>query len=640
MAVDYSKGLKVNTPIIFLAGLVFIVGSLLTFFLIIKHVFGNYKLEEILPTKENLTMVSSKLDKKAAILYSKYTENMLPEGNTWVADNIDTWESFMKKVKMGYDIITDLDLELGDLKKYGLIILPGAKSVSDRQLIQIKHFLENGGSVFATSGTASFSDEGKWRGWEFFSEVFGLKFTKELEPDEYYSKIHTLRGNLPITAQIPTGYTLNIATWDRPIYAEILDPRTIQVSYWFDFKSELGLVNEQINKSAGIAFGSYGKGRFVWFGFELNSVIGREDALSDENYWTYFDRLFENCINWLNYMPTAFVRDWPEAYDAAAVLIVDANNNPSNLNNFNAILKNNQKKATFIVNEETAKKHASLINNLKSYGEISSYIDIGFMSSMNDTLNQLHSKKLQNYNINKTKKFFKKNYNYDLKSFLPAYGFFNNYTKQGSVKNNIDCIITDSLTDRTVPRLEIWDEKPLITISKTARDDNHIINKYGLVEPEYQRYTYIEDIDRILFGGGLYVCKLHSDIQLKPEYVSVVNDIINYAREKNMWLTSVEEIKKWWMSRGDLEFRYDIRSKRRLALEIFNPTNNPRNNFVVQIHINKQINQIQISSDIINTKIPKYSYNRDNQILYLYIDGLKAGETRNLLIDYENVSLF
>ena len=68
---------------------------------------------------------------------------------------------------------------------------------------------------------------------------------------------------MPITAGIPTGYTLNIATWDRPIYAEIVEPRTTQASFWFDFRREAGLVREQIKKSAGIAFGTYGNGRFV-----------------------------------------------------------------------------------------------------------------------------------------------------------------------------------------------------------------------------------------------------------------------------------------------------------------------------------------------------------------------------------------
>ncbi|KAB2837321.1 MAG: hypothetical protein F9K45_12980, partial [Melioribacteraceae bacterium] len=159
-----------------------LITSVLVFLLVVKNVYGNYEIEEILPTKENLESIAYK--DKAAILYSQYTENMLPEGSTWLSDNIDTWETFLKSIKMDYDIISDQTIELGRHRDYKLIILPGSKSMSDRELIQLKKYLENGGSIFSTSGPATFSDEAKWREWEFFTEVFGLKFTKEIDPEE------------------------------------------------------------------------------------------------------------------------------------------------------------------------------------------------------------------------------------------------------------------------------------------------------------------------------------------------------------------------------------------------------------------------------------------------------------------------
>lgn len=640
MAIDHNiKGLRVNYSILFLTGLFMLVGSILTYLLIIKNIYGNYKIAEILPTKDNLTMVGGNRDKKAAILYSRYTENMLTEGNTWVSDNVDSWENYLKQIKFGYDVIDDRQIETGNIGKYGLLILPGAKSLSDRQLVQIKKYLENGGSVYATSGTASFSDEGKWRGWEFFSEVFGLQFTKELEPEEYLSKIHTLRGNLPITAGIPTGYTLNIATWDRPIYAEILDPRTTQVSFWYDFRNEAGLVMEEINKSAGMAFGTYGKGRFVWMGFELNSVIGREESQKDPNYWNNFAKLFENCVNWLTYMPTAFVRDWPSDYEAASVMVVDVEDQPQNVNYINSLIKDKNYRITYFVSPEVANSNKSLIANLKKHGDVAAVADIGYLASLNDTINQLFSKKQQAMSINYSKKRLEKIAGAKTIAAMPKYGFFNENTKLAFVKYGIDCILTDSLTDRTVPRLEIWDKKSLITIGKTARDDYHVVKKYGLVEPEFQKYTYQEDVDRILFEGGLYIFKLHTQYQLRPEYVTVVNDVVDYMKKKKIWLTSLSEVKKWWKTRGDLEFRYEIRSKRRLALEVYNPHDNVKNDFVVQIYVNKPIKELQISSDIINTVIPKYYYDKQSQIVNLFVKNLKPGETRSLVIDFDNVSL-
>lgn len=641
MAVDYSKGLKVNYPIILLSGLVFVVGSVLTYLLIVKSVFGNYKLSEILPTEENLTMVSAAREHTAAILYSRYTENMLPEGSTWVHDNIDTWESFMKQIKMRYEIIDDQTIELGKLDKYGLLILPGSKSLSDRELINIKKFIEKGGSIFATSGIATFSDEGKWRGWDFFKEVFGMSFTKELEPEEYKSKIHTIRGNLPITAGIPTGYSLNIATWDRPIYAEIRDPRTEQVSFWYDYRSELGLVNDNINKSAGISYGTYGKGRFIWFGFELNSVIGREEARSDENYWTYFSRLVENSVNWLTYLPTAYVNNWPAPYKAAAVFVPVVGKDAQNVKHLNSLLKTKGYPATFFVDPVAAQKDTNIIRSLKSYGEVSTIADIGFPgdNSIEDTTSEMYDKSTQLSNL-KASKFLTDNLSgSSAKGFMPRYGYYNNETKQIMNQAGLSYIVTDSITDRSEPKIEIWNEEPVLIINGTARDDYKIIDEYGLKERSFQSYTYEEDIDRLLFEGGLYVLKIHSDSQMKPENIQVVDDVLTYIRNKNIWLTSLEEINSWWNKRGDIEFRYEARSKRRLALEVSNPAGNETDDFIVQVHINKPVSEIDITSDIINTPIPNYQYDKNTQILYLFIDNLEGGESRTLLIDFENVSL-
>ena len=190
MAVKRKKGMRVNYLIIFLSGLALLVAGILVYLLIIKGVYGKYKIKEILPTEENLGGLISKKGHKTAILFSEYTQNMLPEGSTWLSDNVDTWETFLGNMNLGYDLISDEDIELGDFFNYTLLILPGAKAISDLEIIQIKKYLEHGGSIFATSGTASYSNEAKWRGWDFFTEVYGLKFTKEIDPKEDKFKIH------------------------------------------------------------------------------------------------------------------------------------------------------------------------------------------------------------------------------------------------------------------------------------------------------------------------------------------------------------------------------------------------------------------------------------------------------------------
>lgn len=631
MAVKDFKGLRVNYLIIFLSGLVLLITGILVFLLIVRNIYGSYEIKEILPTKQNLQLLSSEEKSgKAAILYSRYTENMLPSGSTWLKDNVDTWKKFVKGARMDFDIITDQSIELGQHLGYKVVILPGSKSLSDRQIVQLKKYLENGGSLFVSGGPATFSDEGKWRGWEFFTEVFGMKFNREIKPEEFY-KVHTLRGNLPITAEIPTGYALKIATWDRPIYAEVLEPRTTQVSFWYDFRKEAGLVREEISKSAGIAYGNYGKGRFVWYGFELNSVLGVQKD------YIFFEKLFNNSLNWLTYQPTAFIKDWPAPYDGAFLFVPTLRDNIGNIYNVNNLISPNQFPATFFIDTETGIKNPGIVKSLAGKGEIGAIIDIGFIESPEDTINKLFEKETQFSNVGFAKDTLSKIAGREVRSIMPLNGYYDDNTLQAMAAKNIDFLLTDSLTDRSVPEIRIRNNKSLMIITKTARDDIEIVKNYGLTNTDFQLYTYEEDIDRILFEGGLYVFKVHSEYQLQPQYASVIREVLRYAKSKNMWITSLNQLKDWWNRRQGVEVRYDTRSKRRVAIEFTNPSDNITEELVVQVNLNKKVRNVNVSSDIINTKIPRYELKNEGQTIYFYIDKMNPHETRSLLVDFDNI---
>ncbi|MDX9923587.1 MAG: polysaccharide deacetylase family protein [Ignavibacteriaceae bacterium] len=629
MAVGETKGLRVNYLIIFLSGLVLLIVGILIFLLVVRNIYGKYEVDEIIPSKKNLEVLYKEKQYKVAILYSKYTERMLDPGSTWLQDNVDTWKKFVSNAKYKYDIIYDADIEVGNFMEYKILVLPGTKSLSDKQLIKIKKYIENGGSLFVTGGPATFSDEGKWRGWDFFTEIFGIKFNKEIKPEETF-KIHTLRGNLPITAGIPSGYTLKIATWDRPIYAEVLEPRTVQVSFWFDFRKEAGLVREQINRSAGIAYGSYGKGRFVWYGFEINSVLGIQKD------FIYFERLFNNSLNWLTYNPTAYVKDWPKPYESAAVIFPTLGDNIYNVNNILPSIRQKTMPVTFFVSPEDAAENKALIKSLSRVGSIGTITDIGFISSPEDTVNRLFSKEIQEQTILVTKDSLNKATGSDVKAIMPLYGYYDDNTVQVLAQNGFDFLVTDSLTDRSVPEVKIMDGKPIIIITKTARDDIDIIKNYGLTDPKFQRYTYEEDIDRVQFEGGLYVLKVHTEYQLQPQYVGVLQDIMKYLKKKNIWVTSLEDLKEWWLRRNVVEVRYETRSKRRISVELNNPSDKVTRDVVIEVHVNKKIKNVEVTADIINTKIPKYELKDEGQTIFFYVDKMEPHETRALLIDFDN----
>ena len=622
------KGLRVNYSIIFLSGLVILIAAILTYLLIIQNVYGNYELSEIIPSQKNLKAFQS--SSKVGILYSQYTANMLSNEN-WVENNIDTWKTFLANMNIDYEVFSDLDLEEGKHLEYNLIVLAGAKSLSDKEVMRIKKYIDLGGSVLATGGVATFSDEAKWRGWGFFKETFGMKFTKELSYDEVIQKSHTLRGNLPITAGIPTGYILQIATWDRPVYAEVLEPRTTQVSYWYDYSGERGLVDEQIRTSAGIANGFYGKGRFVWYGFELNSVVG-----NNEDY-TYLGKLVKNSVDWLTYNPISFVKDWPEPYDAAAIYVPTIKDNLNNINAIEATINEYKSGASIIMEANLALKYPRQTAMLSKLSEIVPIIDLGISDEIFTIESDVSSKEIQKADIVYVRDSLRKITKKPVNGITPHFGFYDQSTLAIMAQEKISYIITDSLTDRSVPNKKNLDGKDIFVITNTSRDDIVVMDEFGLTEPEFQKYTYFEDIDRIVFEGGLYVLKTHNNYLLKPEYRGIFKEIPQYMRSKNIWVTSIPKLLEWWNSKSGVELKYEKRGKRRIVVEVSNHRYDLEDEFIIQINFNKEVKNIKISAELINTQIPAFQYDEKSNILYLYIKNLEADETRTFLIDFENM---
>lgn len=630
MAVNKIFGVKVNQFFIILSGIVILISAFLIYYFILRGVYGRFDLDDVIPKQSVIEDFLFGKSPEVAILYSKYTENTLPVGSTWLNDNLSTWEKFLDNLKIKYDIISDNTVETGKHFKYKLIVLPGTKSISSEEALQLKKYLEQGGSVFATGGIGTYSDDGKWRGWEFLNQVFGIEFSYELKPNEF-SKIHTVCGSLPITANIPTGFPLKVATWDRPMAVEVLDPRTTQVSFWYNYRLDDGLVREEIKKSAGIAFGNYGKGRFMWMGFELNSIIGvQEDFI-------YFERLFNNSIKWLLYSPIAYVRDWPTGYEAAAVIIPVLSDKVENINNLLPVLRDEGLPATFFVDPLTAEMNKSTLKNVSNYGEIGALVDIGYLKSINDKDNKLNNYDLQLEKISKAKGSLENIVSKSVTGLLPMYGLFDNNTLNAVVNADFKYVLTDSLTDRSVPKTIIRGDKRIVTMTKTARDDYEVIRDFGLTLPDFQFYTYQEDLDRTLFEGGMYIFKVHTDYQCSNDNIRVVRDIIKELKRKKFWITTASEIQKWYEKRDYIEIRSDRRGKTRVAVKVSNPGVENINNLVIDIDLNDFANNVTIGSELIGTKPASIKHSNGSQMVYLYIDDLKPGESRQYYIDYDQI---
>jgi peptidoglycan/xylan/chitin deacetylase (PgdA/CDA1 family) len=610
---------------LFLTGLIVLIFSALVYLLIIRTVYGRFSASQLVPNVKAVNDLVFGTFPSTAILNSDYTKNILVEESSWFDDNLKTWEKSLRNLDIKYQQISDEDVELGRIDDYHLIVLSGCKSLSEREVIQLKKYLENGGSIFATGGTGSYSEDGKWRGWDFLSDVFGITFRKEIGNDDR-TKIHTLRGGLPVTANIPTGFSLNIATWDHPIAAEVLDPRTTQVSFWYNHQLEDGLVREGIKETAGIVYGNYGKGRFVWMGFEINSVLGRQDD------YVYFDRLFNNCISWLTYKPIAYLRNWPNGFRGAAMIAPVITDSLQNINYLLSVLGETKTKATFFVDPSVVKQDPQLIKSLINYGEVAAYINFEFVNSISDNNNLLNT-------ISDDKKLLEKITGSSVDGIYPSVNVLSEYTLKTLMASGFKYFISDSLDDRSVPKTIKRKDEKIISISRTVRDDYEVIRDFNLTERDFQFYSYQEDVDRIAFESGLYLFKIHMDYQCSPQNIEVVRDLIRDIKSKDYWIATASEIAEWSDKKDFIELRTQKRGSSRVAVTITNFGSFNINYLVVDVDLNQKAERVSLDTEIIGTRKAQYKHEDGSQFVFMLIDELAAGESRTYYIDYDKYNL-
>jgi hypothetical protein len=601
-----ARPLPKSRPLPFLLlGLTILAASVWVFLLILHAVYGRFGLDDLVPSKKNISAVFAR--QKVGILDSGYSELLLPDGSTWLHDNVNAWKKFLGSIGTDYDVLNDQTIEAGPIDQYTILVLPGSRALSDREAEAIKQYIDKGGSVFATGGTGSFTEHGEWRGWQFISQVFGLQFTREITPNEP-TRLHTLRGSLPVTGGIPAGYSLRVATWDNPIACEVVEPRTTQVSTWYNFRSDAGLARESIESTAGIVYGTYGSGRFVWMGFESTSVLGNQDD------YVYFDLLCRQCVNWLDGTPTAQVRDWPSGYRAGAMVILPVDDD--SVSEQSLLASANRFRIPL----------SSFLDPRVSHGqgrdlELAKSGDLGVLLKDPEASTPMPSQSGSSF-----------------PGAMIAQGYSSDTMLSSLLSSGWRYVVIDSVSDRLVPKVFSWGDKNLVVFSQTARSDKEVVGRYGLTDSSLQLFTYREDADRALFQEGLYILQVHGNIQGRPEHVPPLNELWKYLREKGFWITSGSGMSQWWLAKRAIDVNVRSLSRRRIALLISNSSGNEVQNAVVQLNVNRPVSNIALTSDIQGTAIPPFRYNSRTQVLDITIPLLKGGTMLSLFVDFDQVS--
>jgi peptidoglycan/xylan/chitin deacetylase (PgdA/CDA1 family) len=554
-------------------------------------------------------------DKKVALLYPNNTIMLPSENSSWLTDNFYRWELFLMQNKFKYDIIKDDDLESGLSDDYSLLILPAAKCLSEKEFLSIKEFMSDGNSVFSTWSMGVYTTEGKWNGWENLEQLFGFNFVSEI-PEKEGSRIHSIFGGTPVSTNIPAGFRLQVTTFDKPIEVRINSSNTLPIGHWQNSLIPFEGKNE-IDNTTSAVYGNFGKGNFVWLGFEFSAVVGSKQHQEVANY------LLKNIINWLTDDLIVQIETWPNGKQSAAVLSCDVEFNFSYINNALDLLEEGKLPAQFYILTESIDYQS--LERLNKIGDVGLHGDDHIVFKWQDFNTQLN--RLSNGMTSLEKLTGKKPI-----AFRPPETSFDDITLDAMSSLNMHILSSDLIEDRAVPQF-LESHPEILVIPKTGFDDYDVFQRLKIENVDDQSKRYILDFYRTHEEGGLYSLNFHTQMQCRREFVNALIKPIREIKTKDVWITTHDRVYDWWVKRSKLKLNTKLIDNKNYLVEIDNQIEEQIDDVVIGLHKKNFANlgSIQITLD---GKQLDYMVDFNLQTITIFLPRIYPKEIKRVSISF------
>ena len=491
-------------------------------------------------------------EKKIALLYPQNTISLPSENSSWLTDNFYRWELFLIQNKHKYEIIKDDDLEEGISDDYLLLILPAAKCLTENEVRSIKKFMNEGNSVLSTWGMGVLEPDGKWKGWSDLEQLFGVSFVSEVAQSEG-SRIHSLFGGTPVSSGIPPGFRLQITTYDKPIEVRVNSQNSFPLGYWQNSLIPFEGKNALDNTTSAV-YGHYGKGNFVWLGFEFSAVVGAKEHQKTSA------RLFNNIINWLTDDLIVQLETWPNGKQSAAVLSCDVEFKFNYINNALDLLEQEELPAQFYILTESIDSPS--FERLRTVGDVGLHGDDHILFKWQDYKTQLD--RLSSGIVTLEKLMGRKPI-----AFRPPETFYDKITLDAMDALSVNVLSSDNIEDRAVPQF-LESHPNLLVIPKTGFDDYDIFLRLKIERINEQANRYILDFNRTYEEGGLYSLNFHTQMQCRKEFVDALVQPIQEIKSKDVWITTHNRVYDWWLKKDKLELKTKLVGEKNYIIEIEN----------------------------------------------------------------------
>jgi peptidoglycan/xylan/chitin deacetylase (PgdA/CDA1 family) len=352
----------------------------------------------------------------------------------------------------------------------------------------------------------------------------------------------TIPAGSPIAVDIPPGSRLDLNP-GRQVALRLPE----RDAFYSDYALQPEPAGGAPLLDAALTHTSLGRGRLVYWGFELRDIIRLpwDQALAV--------LLVRNSVAWAASMPLASVEPWPKGRRAAATITQDVEAGFANAAYALDSLKAARIRSTFFLTSNMAQQHSGLSHDLANNGEVGSHTE-------NHRLLGGLREADQRDRLRTTQRDLTDLLGLPVDGLRPPQEQFDLATMRAWLAAGGRYLFGANDSRSASPELLPIGKDTLVLIGRVGSDDfAAVAAAHGDVGGSAN--VLLAEYTRLRALGGLYALSYHSQLLASRQYVPALAHVArSIAGDSVVWLATAAEVAEWWRERAQLDARVVQRS--------------------------------------------------------------------------------
>jgi peptidoglycan/xylan/chitin deacetylase (PgdA/CDA1 family) len=496
----------------------------------------------------NAAVTSSSAERRVYLYVSKTTtEHFVRTGGNYEV-LLNPWRAFFTAARSRYNFTELRDLAPLRERPGGVLVLPSAVALTERERADILSFRAAGGAVLATWATGTRNDQGAWEGWQFL-ERLGARAVGEM-PSTSEDRHLVLVGESPVSHSQPAGMRI----WMSKTAEPLLRLKGERIGGLFTDWSRV-LEDERRGEGA-IIFedGTSPGGRSAVFGFAETTWESHPMALYP---------VIDDTLQFLRREPVIVRAAWPDGKRAAYVLEMDTEDGFPNATRFAEMLRTRGLRGTFYILTSVGVKFPDVVTQLSANFEIGYHGDVHDSFKGQPAVEQ--ERRLRTMRAELSPLLRNPNAALGFRAPLEGYDATTELLLQ---RNGFRHHAADPQRSEArlplVPKMEdVAMEDALIVLPRTQRDDINLARQKLNVEQTTK--ALIDDFNIAVETGALGWLSVHTqNFEADSTLALAMPAALDHfaSRAGQAWIASAGQVADWWRNRDRLKLASTYTGKR------------------------------------------------------------------------------